>query len=73
MSNTAQIKLHVPEMCCGAETAQIEKAFRGSDLITDVMECIYRDRAANVSLVSDILARISTTPSVWQASSPPWV
>lgn len=36
MSNTAQIKLHVPEMCCGAETAQIEKAFRGSDLITDV-------------------------------------
>ena len=39
-----------------------QRHLRYSDLITDVTECIYRDRAANVSLVSDILARISTTP-----------
>ena len=30
------IKLYIPEMCCGAETALIEKAFKGSDLIKDV-------------------------------------
>lgn len=30
------IKLYVPDMCCGAETALIEKAFKGSDLITDM-------------------------------------
>ena len=39
-----------------------QRHLRYSDLITDVTECIYRDRAANVSLVSDILARISTAP-----------
>lgn len=39
-----------------------QRHLRYSDLITDVMECIYRDRAAKVSLVSDILARISTAP-----------
>ena len=39
-----------------------QRSLRYSDLITDVTECIYRDRAANVSLVSDILARISTVP-----------
>lgn len=39
-----------------------QRHLRYSDLITDVTECIYRDRAANVSLVSDILARISTVP-----------
>ena len=30
------IKLYIPEMCCGAETALSEKAFKGSDLIKDV-------------------------------------
>ena len=39
-----------------------QRSLRYSDLITDVTECIYRDRAANVSLVSDILARISSVP-----------
>lgn len=39
-----------------------QRHLRYSDLITDVTECIYRDRAAKASLVSDILARISTTP-----------
>lgn len=35
---------------------------RYSELIADVMECIYRDRAENISLVSDLLARISAAP-----------
>ena len=35
---------------------------RYSDLIADVTECIYRDRWSNLSLVSDILARISSLP-----------
>lgn len=36
MPNTASIKLYIPDMCCGAETALIEKAFAGSDLVRDV-------------------------------------
>ena len=39
-----------------------QRHLRYSDLITDVTECIFRDRAAKVSLVSDILARMSTAP-----------
>lgn len=39
-----------------------QRHLRYSDLITDVMECIYRDRSASSSLVSDILARISSAP-----------
>lgn len=39
-----------------------QRHLRYSDLITDVTDCIYRARATNVSLVSDILARISTVP-----------
>lgn len=39
-----------------------QRHLRYSDLITDVTECIYRDRSANSSLVSDILARISSAP-----------
>ncbi len=35
---------------------------RYSDLISDVTECIYRDRLSNLALVSDILARISSLP-----------
>ena len=35
---------------------------RYSDLIADVTECIYRDRLTTISLVSDILARISSLP-----------
>lgn len=35
-SSNSPIKLYVPEMCCGAETALIEKAFEGSDLIQEV-------------------------------------
>ena len=33
---TPNIKLYVPEMCCGAETALVEKAFKGSDLVVDM-------------------------------------
>ena len=39
-----------------------QRHLRYSDLITDVTECIYRDRSAAGSLVSDILARISSAP-----------
>lgn len=39
---------------------------RYSDFISDVMECICRDRANNASLVSDILARISSAPHAQQ-------
>ena len=39
-----------------------QRHLRYSDLITDVTECIYRDRLVPGSLVSDILARISTAP-----------
>ena len=39
-----------------------QRHLRYSDLISDVMECIYRDRSASSSLVSDILARISSAP-----------
>lgn len=39
-----------------------QRHLRYSDLITDVTDCIYRARATNVSLVSDILARISNVP-----------
>lgn len=42
---------------------------RYSELISDVMECIYRDRAENTSLVSDILARISAAPHHQQTVS----
>ena len=33
-----------------------QRHLRYSDLITDVTECIYRDRSTSISLVSDILA-----------------
>lgn len=33
---TVQIRLHIPEMCCGAEAALVEKAFQGSDFVTDM-------------------------------------
>ena len=39
-----------------------QRHLRYSNLISDVTECIFRDRAKNVSLVSDILARISKVP-----------
>ena len=39
-----------------------QRHLRYSDLITDVTECIYRDRCTGLSLVSDILARISSAP-----------
>lgn len=39
-----------------------QRHLRYSDLITDVMECICKDRSAAGSLVSDILARISSAP-----------
>ncbi len=39
-----------------------QRHLRYSDLITDVTECIYQDRCTSVSLVSDILARISSAP-----------
>ena len=39
-----------------------QRHLRYSDLITDVTECIYQDRCTNISLVSDILARISSAP-----------
>ena len=39
-----------------------ERNLRYSDLISDVTECIYRDRSSSRSLVSDILARISSVP-----------
>lgn len=39
-----------------------QRHLRYSDLITDVTECIYRDRSSAGSLVSDILARISSAP-----------
>ena len=39
-----------------------QRHLRYSDLITDVTECIYRDRSTSISLVSDILARISSAP-----------
>ena len=39
-----------------------QRHLRYSDLITDVTECIYRDRSENISIVSDILARISSLP-----------
>lgn len=35
-SSRFSIKLYVPDMCCGAETALIEKAFEGSDLIKEI-------------------------------------
>lgn len=39
-----------------------QKSLRYSEVITDVMECICRDRARSTSIVSDILARVSTLP-----------
>lgn len=39
-----------------------QRHLRYSDLITDVTECIYKDRLVPGSLVSDILARISSAP-----------
>ena len=39
-----------------------QRHLRYSDLITDVTECIYKDRQVPGSLVSDILARISSAP-----------
>ncbi len=36
MTTSSCIKLYIPEMCCGAETALIEKAFKGSDLVKDI-------------------------------------
>lgn len=39
-----------------------QRHLRYSNLITDVTECIYRDRSTSISLVSDILARISSVP-----------
>lgn len=39
-----------------------QRHLRYSDLISDVTECIFRDRAESISLVSDILARISAAP-----------
>lgn len=39
-----------------------QRHLRYSDLICDVTESIYRDRASKVSMVSDILARISAAP-----------
>ena len=39
-----------------------QRHLRYSNLISDVNECIFRDRARKVSLVSDILARISKVP-----------
>ena len=39
-----------------------QRYLRYSDLITDVTERIYRDRSTSASLVSDILARISSVP-----------
>ena len=39
-----------------------QRHLRYSDLIADVTECIYRDRITNISLVSDILARVSSAP-----------
>lgn len=39
-----------------------QRHLRYSNLISDVTECIFRDRAKNGSLVSDILARISKAP-----------
>lgn len=39
-----------------------QRYLRYSDLIADVTECIYKDRLVPGSLVSDILARISSAP-----------
>lgn len=39
-----------------------QKHLRYSELISDVMEAIYRDRETNISLVSNLLARISSIP-----------
>lgn len=39
-----------------------QKHLRYSELISDVMEAIYRDRETNVSLVSSLLARLSSVP-----------
>ena len=38
------IKLYIPEMCCGAETALIEKDFKGSDLDKAVIAYSERNR-----------------------------
>jgi hypothetical protein len=46
-----------------------QRNLRYSDLITDVTECIYRDRTAAMSLVSDILARMSSAPHHQQTVS----
>lgn len=45
------------QMPCG------KRALRYSDLISDVTECIYLDRVRNNALVSDALARITSTPN----------
>lgn len=39
-----------------------EKTLRYGEVMCDVMECIYRDRTRNDSIVTDILARISYLP-----------
>ncbi len=40
-----------------------QRNLRYSEVITDVMECICRDRARSTSFVSDILARVSGLPA----------
>lgn len=39
-----------------------EKNLRYSEVISDVMDCIYRDRVRNDSIVSEILERVSVLP-----------
>ena len=39
-----------------------DKNLRYGEVICDVMDCIYRDRARNESIVSEILARVSGLP-----------
>lgn len=46
-----------------------QRHLRYSDLIKDVMECIFKDRSTSISLVADILARISSLPHHQQTVS----